>query len=86
MSQQVGRTLSQASARYDPIRALLRVGNNDKAIVELCPIVVCHSDDLVAKELLFDAFYQKRDWVPALALAEELARRQPDIPHLKKKP
>ena len=31
----------------------------------------------MAKELLFDAFFQKRDWAPALALAEELARQQP---------
>jgi len=84
MSEHVGGTLPQASARHDPIRALLRAGNNDKAIVQLCPIIVCRPDDLVAKELLFDAFYQKRDWLPALALAEELVRRQPDIPRLQK--
>jgi hypothetical protein len=28
--------------------------------------------------LLFDAFFQKRDWPPALALAEELVRSRPD--------
>jgi tetratricopeptide (TPR) repeat protein len=69
---------------YDPIRALLRAGMNDQAIVQLCAIVVTRPDDLVAKEMLFDAFFQKRDWLPALALAEELARRQPDVPRLRK--
>jgi hypothetical protein len=55
---------------------------NDKAIVELCALLVTQPDDLVARELLFDAFFQKRDWQPALVLAEELARRQPAIPRL----
>lgn len=76
--------LPHPAARYDPIRALLRAGDNDKAIVRLCAIIVSHPDDLVARELLFDAFFQKRDWEPALALAEELVRRQPDIPRLQK--
>jgi hypothetical protein len=57
---------------------------NDQAIVQLCAIMVTRPDDLVAKEMLFDAFFQKRDWLPALALAEELARRQPDVPRLRK--
>jgi hypothetical protein len=69
---------------YDTIRALLRAGKNDEAIVKACAIVIAKPDDLIAKELLFDAFFQKRDWPPALALAEELARRQPDIPRLDK--
>ena len=49
-----------------------------------CAIVVTRPDDLDAKELLFDAFFQKRDWPPALALAEELARRRPDVARLQK--
>jgi hypothetical protein len=69
---------------YEPIRALLRAGQNDAAIVRLCAIVVTRPHDLAAKELLFDAFYQKRDWLPALALAEELARADPDNPHLQR--
>jgi tetratricopeptide (TPR) repeat protein len=69
---------------YDAIRALLRAGKNDAAIVQLCAIVVARPDDLVARELLFDAFYHKREWAPALALAEELAGRLPDMPHLQK--
>ena len=69
---------------HQPIRALLRAGMNDQAIVQLCAIMVTRPDDLVAKEMLFDAFFQKRDWLPALALAEELARRQPDVPRLRK--
>src|ERR1700730_17238924 len=69
---------------YDSIRALLRAGKNDEAIVRLCAIVVTRPDDLDAKELLFDAFFQKRDWPPALALAEELVRRRPDVARLQK--
>ena len=69
---------------YDRIRALLRAGKNDEAIVTACAIAVIRPDDLIAKELLFDAFFQKRDWLPAHALAEELARREPDVPRLQK--
>ena len=47
-------------------------------------VILTHPDDLVAKELLFDAFFQKREWAPALVLAEELVRRQPDIARLQK--
>ena len=64
--------------------SLLRAGKNNEAIVKSCAIVVTRPDDLMAKELLFDAFFQKRDWLPAVALAEELARRQPDIARLQK--
>ncbi len=69
---------------YNPIRALLRAGKNDEAIVKLCALTVTRPDDLVARELLFDAFFQKRDWLPALALVEALARGQPDNPRLQK--
>src|SRR3979409_962130 len=82
MSSLVSGTVSQPAPRHEAIRALLRAGDNDKAIVKLCAIIVSSPDDLVAKELLFDAFFQKRDWVPALALAEELNRRQPGIARL----
>ena len=73
---------SQPARPHDPIRALLRAGKNDEAIVKLCGITLARPDDLDAKELLFDAFFQKRDWAPALALAEELARRRPDVRRL----
>jgi len=79
MSNVLSGTLPNPASRHDSIRALLRAGENDQAIVQLCAIMVSRPDDLVAKELLFDAFFQKRDWVPALALAEELNRRQPGI-------
>ena len=71
MPKLVSGTL-QPAPRHDAIRALLRAGDNDKAIVRLCAITVSDPDDLAAKELLFDAFFQKRDWAPALALADEL--------------
>ena len=79
MSSLVSGTLPQPAPRHHAIRALLRAGDNDKAIVQLCAMTISDPDDLVAKELLFDAFFQKRDWVPALALAEELNRRQPGV-------
>src|SRR5580658_1259166 len=63
---------------YAAIRALLRVGKNDEAIVRLCALTVTRPDDPVAKELLFDAFFQKRDYPPAFALIGELARCQPN--------
>ena len=79
MSNLVSGPLVQPAPRHDAIRALLRAGDNDKAIVQLRAIIVSDPDDLVAKELLFDAFFQKREWAPALALAEELIRRQPGM-------
>jgi hypothetical protein len=79
-----GTAARPAPQPYDVIRALLRAGKNDEAIVKACAIAIARPDDLIAKELLFDAFFQKRDWPPALALAEELARRQPDVPRLEK--
>ncbi len=69
---------------YDHIRALLQAGKNDEAIVKSCAVAVIRPDDLIAKELLFEAFYEKRDWLPALALAKELVRRQPDLPRIQK--
>lgn len=84
MSDVVTGTKPQPLPRHDPIRGLLRAGKNDEAIVQLCAIMLTRPDDLVARELLFDAFFQKRDWPPALALAEELARLQPDIARLQK--
>jgi tetratricopeptide (TPR) repeat protein len=77
------KTQRQANS-YDAIRALLRAGKNDEAIVRASSIAIARPDDLVAKELLFDAFFQKRDWPPALALAEELARRAPQATRLEK--
>jgi tetratricopeptide (TPR) repeat protein len=73
-----------APSLYDHIRALLRAGKNDAAIVRLSAILAIRPDDPIAKELLFDAFFQKRDWLPACALAEDLARRQPDVARLQK--
>jgi hypothetical protein len=84
MSNVVSGTNPQSAMQHDPVRALLRAGKNDEAIVRLCAICITWPDDLEAKELLFDAFFQKRDWVPALVLAEQLSRDQPDNARLQK--
>jgi hypothetical protein len=86
MTSDAGATTPQpvAAPPHEPIRALLRAGKNDEAIVRLAAIVVTQPDDLDAKELLFDAFFQKRDWLPTLALVEELVRRRPDVARLQK--
>jgi tetratricopeptide (TPR) repeat protein len=64
---------------YDHIRALLRAGRNDQAIARACAVSVILPNDLIAKELLFNGFFQKRDWLPALAVAEDLTNRQPNV-------
>ena len=84
MSNVVSGSLPQRAPRHAAIRALLRAGDNDTAIVQLCAITVSNPDDLQARELLFDAFFQKRDWAAALALAEELNRRQPGMARMQK--
>lgn len=85
MAETIGGTVPEAAAPpYEDIRVLLRAGNNEAAIARLCALVVVKPDDFVAKELLFDAFFQSRNWQPALVLAEELAARQPQAPRLRR--
>jgi tetratricopeptide (TPR) repeat protein len=84
MSDAAGGAMPQPVLQYDAIRALLRAGKNDEAIVRLCAIVIVRPDDLDATELLFDAFFQKRDWAPAFVLVERLNRARPDIARLQK--
>ncbi len=84
MSDVVSGTMARPASRHEEIRALLRAGRNDEAIVRLCAIGIVRPDDLEARELLFDAFFQKRDWAPALVLVEQLNREQPDSARLQK--
>jgi len=84
MTERAAKTDPPPPHPYESIRALIQAGANDEAIVKLCAIVVTRPDDLAAKELLFDAFYHKRDWPPALALAQDLAGRRPDVAHWQK--
>jgi tetratricopeptide (TPR) repeat protein len=85
MPQTISGTLPQAAAPpHEDIRVLLRAGKNQEAIAKLCAITLVKPDDLAAKELLFDAFFQSRDWQPAVVLAEELAARLPQMPRLQK--
>jgi hypothetical protein len=50
----------------------------------LCALIVTRPDDVAVRTLLFDAFFQKRAWLPALALIEDLNRRRPDDARLQK--
>ena len=85
MAKTISGSLPRAAALpHEDIRVLLRAGKNEAAIARLCAILVVHPDDLIAKELLFDAFFQSRNWRPALVLAEELAVRQPGVPRFQK--
>ena len=62
---------------------LLRAGKNDETIVKLCAI----SDRAATtyrQRIDVRRFFQKRDWLPARALAEDLVRRQPDVARLQK--
>ena len=84
MSNAGSGTISPPERSHDSIRALLRAGRNDDAIVQLCAASITRPDDLEIRELLFDAFYQKRDWAPALVLAEQLVRARPEAAHLQR--
>jgi hypothetical protein len=40
--------VSETISQHDPIRALLRAGRNDEAIVQLCAVQIIQPNDLVA--------------------------------------
>jgi hypothetical protein len=61
MSNGDSRTIAPPARPHDSIRALLRAGKNDEAIVHLCAINITQPGDIETQELLFDAFFQKRD-------------------------
>jgi tetratricopeptide (TPR) repeat protein len=84
MSDVASGTKPQPAEQHQAVRALLRAGKNDQAIVQLCAVSITRPDDLIARELLFDAFFQKRDWAPALVLAEQLTSGQPDNARLQR--
>lgn len=63
---------------HESIRALLRAGKNRDAIAQLSAIIASQPDDIAAKELLFDAYTEQRDFAAALALAEDLSALRPD--------
>lgn len=63
---------------HTPIRQLLNVGRNDEAIALLKSVLAAKPDDLPARELLFDAQFQRRSWSDALAELEILRKAKPE--------
>ena len=53
MARIVSGTIAQPVRRHDPIRALLRAGRTDEAIVVLCALDITRPNDLVTKELCY---------------------------------
>ena len=63
---------------HAPIRQLLNAGRNDEAISLLTSALAAKPYDLAARELMFDAQFQKRSWNEALAELEILRKAKPD--------
>src|SRR5712671_1511490 len=63
---------------HAPIRQLLNAGRNDEAISLLKSMLAAKPDDLPARELMFDAQFQRRSWNDALAELEILRKAKPD--------
>ena len=68
----------RATAPYAPIQQLLHDGRNDEAIARLTEILAKTPDDLAARELIFDAQFQRRSWAEALAEVDILRKAKPD--------
>jgi hypothetical protein len=64
---------------YQPIQQLLRAGRNDEAVALLQPVLEINPGDLAARELMFDAQFQRRSWAEALAEVEVLRKAKPDV-------
>lgn len=63
---------------HQPIQQLLRAGRNVEAIAQLRTVLAANPEDLAARELMFDAQFQRRNWVEALAEVELLRKAKPD--------
>src|SRR4029079_18550109 len=72
-----GRVTLPGQRDYEPIRAMLRAGKTVEAIGHLAGVVLARPDEVTAKELLFDAFTERREFPAALVLAEDLLKRNP---------
>jgi tetratricopeptide (TPR) repeat protein len=73
-----GKIKLAAPPPHAPIRHLLTASRNDEAIARVAPILAEKPDDLAARELMFDAQFQRRDWAEALAELEILRKAKPD--------
>lgn len=58
---------------HERVRLLLRAGRNAEAVAALRDVLAAAPADLAARKLLFDAYFQGRDWPAALAVARSLA-------------
>src|SRR5688500_1876311 len=64
---------------YQRMQQLLRAGRNDEAVALLGPVLELNPGDMAARELMFDAHFQRRSWVEALAEAEILLKAKPNV-------
>ena len=57
MSNTKAGAIAPRASQHEDVRALLRAGQNDEAVVRLCAIGIVSPDNLEAQGLVFDAFY-----------------------------
>lgn len=79
MPEDGGETIAHPADRHESIRTMLWAGRNDEAIVRLWAIHITRPSDLAARELLFDAYFQKRDWLAALPIQSEPNKDLDDV-------
>ena len=61
------------------IRQMLREGRNNEAVARLKDILAAAPGDVPARELMFDAQFQRRNWAEALSELQVLLQARPDV-------
>ncbi|MGE3247283.1 MAG: tetratricopeptide repeat protein, partial [Beijerinckiaceae bacterium] len=62
----------------DIAKRLLQAGSNDAAIAILDKLVSMQPDNLLAREYLFDAYFQSRRWSKAIEVNKRLLELNPN--------